>query len=89
MYAPALRPSAVKNIENAITHVKTIHGYEYLKPAQEEAITSFLLGKDPGGKDVFVSLPTVYGQTVIYELAPTFLQLQMEMRPLTTSRHLL
>ena len=60
------RSSAVKDIENAITHAKTIHGYEYLKPAQEEAITSFLLGND-----VFVSLPTGYGKTVIYELAPT------------------
>jgi len=52
------------NISSALQHAAKRHGYKELKPAQEEALKNFLLGKD-----VFVSLPTGYGKSVVYELA--------------------
>ena len=40
-------------------------GFRDLKPKQKEAITAFL-----SGNDVFVSLPTGYGKSVIYGILP-------------------
>ena len=40
-------------------------GLSSLKPKQEEAIRAFV-----SGKDVFVSLPTGYGKSLIYGILP-------------------
>ena len=40
-------------------------GYEKLKDKQVEAVETIL-----GGSDVFVSLPTGYGKSVIYAVLP-------------------
>ena len=40
-------------------------GFEQIKPKQREAIEAFYLGKD-----VFVSLPTGYGKSIIYAIMP-------------------
>ena len=40
-------------------------GFDELKPKQLEAMTSFLQGND-----VFVSLPTGYGKSIIYAALP-------------------
>ena len=41
-------------------------GYDKLKDRQIEAVKAFV-----GGSDVFVSLPTGYGKSVIYAVLPT------------------
>ena len=41
-------------------------GYMQLKPKQQEAIKGFV-----SGKDVFASLPTGYGKSVIYDILPS------------------
>ena len=43
-------------------------GYDDMKPKQIEAILAFL-----GGRDVFASLPTGYGKSVIYAILPSTL----------------
>ena len=40
-------------------------GFEKLKEKQVEAVKAFI-----GGSDVFVSLPTGYGKSVIYAVLP-------------------
>ena len=52
-------------IRKAITKSGRQLGYAKLKPMQIEALTSFLQGND-----VFVSLPTGYGKTIIYAALP-------------------
>ena len=41
-------------------------GYPRIKPKQLEAVVKFCLGRD-----VFASLPTSYGKTLIYALLPS------------------
>jgi len=41
-------------------------GFDQLKTKQSEAIEAFV-----SGKDVFVSLPTGYGKSIIYAILPT------------------
>ena len=52
-------------IRRAITESGKQLGYDELKPKQIEALTSFLQGND-----VFVSLPTGYGKSIIYAALP-------------------
>ena len=49
----------------AIERVKEALGLTELKPKQVEAISAFV-----SGRDIFVSLPTGYGKSVIYGLLP-------------------
>ena len=53
------------NVEEAITRSAEEIGLS-LKPKQLEAIQKFC-----SGKDVFVSLPTGYGKSVIYAILPS------------------
>ena len=52
-------------IKEALSHACKRLGNIDLKDAQHEALSHFL-----NGKDVFVSLPTGYGKSVIYQAAP-------------------
>ena len=58
------RDISVSAVNDAIMHSAAILGIE-LKEKQHEAILSFCQGRD-----VFVSLPTGYGKSVIYGLLP-------------------
>jgi superfamily II DNA helicase RecQ len=49
----------------AMDHALASLGYGNFKPAQETTLRYFL-----AGKDVFVSLPTGYGKSIIYQAAP-------------------
>ena len=51
-----------KALEEAVNDL----GYDELWPKQSEAIEAFV-----SGKDVFVSLPTGYGKSIIYAILPT------------------
>ena len=53
------------NVETAIRTGAKQLGYEDLKDKQMEAMCSFL-----NGNDVFVSLPTGFGKTIIYATLP-------------------
>ena len=48
-----------------ITEAATSYGYADLKPEQTKVLKSFV-----EGKDVFVSLPTVYSKSLCYALLP-------------------
>ena len=50
---------------NLIAEVARTHGYESLKEEQLLAIEEFV-----SGRDVFVSLPTGFGKSLIYGLLP-------------------
>lgn len=52
-------------VQEAISHSMEVMAITSLKAKQHEAILSFLKGKD-----VFVSLPTGYGKSIIYCLLP-------------------
>ena len=52
-------------VEDAITYAKLALGVERLKEKQEEAIKTFVKGRD-----CFVILPTGYGKTLCYVLLP-------------------
>lgn len=52
-------------IQEAVSHSMKMMGVSSLKAKQQEAIISFM-----EGKDVFVSLPTGYGKSMIYCLLP-------------------
>ena len=60
--------SYIPNMEKGATIAEAIclSGLEKLKDTQMDAIHSFL-----DGNDVFVSLPTGYGKSVIYGILPT------------------
>ena len=53
-------------LSNALEEAVKDLGFDKLKPKQSEAIESFV-----SGKDVFVSLPTGYGKSIIYAILPT------------------
>ena len=48
-------------VEKALDDAVRFSGLLYLKDKQKESILTFL-----GGNDVFVSLPTGYGKSLIY-----------------------
>ena len=53
------------DVMTAITESGKLLGYDKLKTEQLEAIFAFL-----NGNDVFVSLPTGYGKSIIYAILP-------------------
>ena len=53
------------DFQQALDEVLKETGYMQLKSKQQEAIEAFV-----SGKDVFVSLPTGYGKSVIYQNNP-------------------
>ena len=53
------------NVEEIISSVARQFGLDQLKPKQIEVISAFV-----GGRDVFVSLPTGYGKSIIYAALP-------------------
>ena len=52
------------NVEEAIRQASKVVGLT-LKPKQLEAVFNFC-----NGKDVFVSFPTGYGKSIVYEILP-------------------
>ena len=52
-------------MEAVVAHSAKLLGFETLKDKQVEAIMAFVKGSD-----VFVSLPTGYGKSVIYAVLP-------------------
>ena len=52
-------------VEKALDDAVRFSGLLYLKDKQKESILTFL-----GGNDVFVSLPTGYGKSLIYGILP-------------------
>ena len=54
-----------QNIEDIISDVARRFGLDKLKQKQKDAIMSFVQGRD-----VFVSLPTGYGKSIIYAALP-------------------
>ena len=58
------------NIEKALEDAVSMYGITQLKPKQREAMLSFL-----SGIDVFVTLPTGYGKSIIYGLLPVVFDL--------------
>ena len=55
----------IMNVEEIISSVARQFGLDQLKPKQIEVISAFV-----GGRDVFVSLPTGYGKSIIYAALP-------------------
>ena len=53
------------NVEEVISSVARQFGLDQLKPKQKEVISTFVRGRD-----VFVSLPTGYGKSIIYAALP-------------------
>ena len=51
--------------ENVLSEVVQAMGLQALRPKQKEAVMAFL-----AGNDVFVSLPTGYGKSIIYAVLP-------------------
>ena len=51
--------------EHVLAEVVRAMGLQALKPKQKEAVMVFL-----AGSDVFVTLPTSYGKTIIYAVLP-------------------
>ena len=54
------------DLQQALDEVLRETGFTQLRPKQREAIEAFV-----SGKDVFVSLPTGYGKSVIYGILPS------------------
>ena len=54
-----------ETVASALHSVLLRLGYSYPKPAQVEAVTTFILGRD-----VFLSLPTGYGKSLCYSCLP-------------------
>lgn len=52
-------------LERAISEAAEELGFQQLKPKQSEAVKAFV-----EGRDVFVSLPTGYGKSIIYAILP-------------------
>ena len=57
--------AAEMDTKTAITEGGKQLGYDQLRPKQIEAMSSFI-----EGNDVFVSLPTGYGKSIIYAALP-------------------
>ena len=53
------------DVMTAVTESGKLLGYDKLKTKQLEAISPFVTGSD-----VFVSLPTEYGKSIIYAILP-------------------
>ena len=51
--------------EHVLAEVVRTMGLQTLKPKQKEAVMAFL-----AGSDVFVTLPTGYGKSIIYAVLP-------------------
>lgn len=51
--------------EHVLAEVVQTMGLQVLKPKQKEAVMAFL-----AGNDVFVTLPTGYGKSIIYAVLP-------------------
>ena len=66
-------------IEAVARTVAAEAGYKNLKPEQVQAVVEFVRGRD-----VFVSLPTGYGKSLIYGILPAVIQLAQG-RPPNTS----
>ena len=64
MTAPSTRSKTISSVSDAITLSATKLSVE-LKEKQREALLRFCLGRD-----VFVSLPTGYGKSMIFGLLP-------------------
>ena len=70
--------------ERIILDVAEKMGIANLKPKQLEAISAFL-----SGRDVFVSLPTGYGKSIIFALLPPIFNRIRGMNSKHTLTHLL
>ena len=57
--------SSPKDVEASIKAAALLFGFEKLKKQQQKAVEATLCGKD-----VFVSLPTGFGKSLIYQLLP-------------------
>ena len=57
--------SSPKDVEASIKVAALLFGFEKLKKQQQKAVEATLCGKD-----VFVSLPTGFGKSLIYQLLP-------------------
>ena len=54
-----------QDFQKAVSGVCSTFGVQKLYPQQEKALSEFL-----SGNDVFVNLPTGYGKSLIYQMAP-------------------
>lgn len=54
-----------QDFQKAVSDVCSTFGVQKLYPQQEKALSEFL-----NGSDVFVNLPTGYGKSLIYKMAP-------------------
>lgn len=54
-----------QDFQKAVSVVCSTFGFEKLYPQQEKALSQYL-----SGSDVFVNLPTGYGKSLIYQMAP-------------------
>ena len=54
------------DLQQALDEVLRETGFTQLRPKQREAVEALV-----SGKDVFVSLPTGYGKSVIYGILPS------------------
>ena len=54
-----------QDFQKAVSGVCSTFGVQKLYPQQEKALSEFL-----NGSDVFVNLPTGYGKSLIYQMAP-------------------
>ena len=61
----AVETCSIEEIEGVLKEVAIEIGFPSLKSKQNEAIVTFVLGKD-----IFVSLPTSYGKSVIFAMLP-------------------
>ena len=58
-------PPQDTNLDIALAHARSKLKYAQFKSSQRDALKTFV-----NGKDIFVSLPTGYGKSGIYEAAP-------------------
>ena len=73
MFVREMMASALESdLRTVIGEVARGHVYERLKKEQLSAIEKFI-----SGQDIFVSLPTGFRKSIIYEFLPTVLHLCM------------